>query len=157
MDDFVHFASVVFIVVVVLKVIELVDSERVADRRAGRDWLGPITRNQRRFGAYTSVVPYLIVEDDEENEDGLPCNRVGTFRNYFRLSRGQFDYVLAAISDEIRRQDTHFRRAISPEEQLLVCCLCCYSLYLRSCMYNFPVDNDVQFTAVYVHVACNVY
>ncbi|KAM3849873.1 uncharacterized protein ACN63O_020368 [Diretmus argenteus] len=43
------------------------------------------------------------------------------FQNYFRLSRDQFDGVLAVVGPTITRQDTTYRRAISPAERLSIC------------------------------------
>lgn len=41
------------------------------------------------------------------------------FRNY-RMSVQQFDNLLSLISRRIKRQDTNFRAAISPEQKLVV-------------------------------------
>ena len=50
------------------------------DRRVGRDWEGPITRNRRSIGAYRVIVPHLIDNsEDMDSMDGFPSNRVGTF------------------------------------------------------------------------------
>ena len=36
------------------------------------------------------VVPHLIDDSDGDDEAGLSSNQLGTFRNYFRMSKAQF-------------------------------------------------------------------
>lgn len=67
-------------------------------------------------GAYYTTVPKLIIEEDPN----LPAGRVGTFRNYFRLERADFEYVLTKVTPLISKEDTSFRRSISAEERLMV-------------------------------------
>lgn len=87
------------------------------DLRKGRPWSGPVTNSRHHRGAYYTTVTQLFNED----EDGdLACNRVGTFRNYFRMTRGQFDIILAEVEPLISKQDTVFRESISAEERLMV-------------------------------------
>lgn len=49
----------------------------------------------------------------------LPDNRVGTFRNYFRMMRHEFDYILRCIKDDIEVAETT-SLPISAEERLMV-------------------------------------
>jgi len=42
------------------------------------------------------------------------------FKNYTRVNIDTFDFILQQIQEEIRKQDTHFRKSISPEERLLL-------------------------------------
>lgn len=42
------------------------------------------------------------------------------FKNYFRVTREQFEELLSIIKDDIQRQDTNFRKAISPQEKLVI-------------------------------------
>ena len=39
---------------------------------------------------YGMVVPHLIDDSDGDDEAGLSSNQLGTFRNYFRMSKAQF-------------------------------------------------------------------
>ena len=52
--------------------------------------------------------------------DGLADNRVGTFKNYFRLNTVDFNYVLEKVAPIIRRSDTEMRQSISPEMRLMI-------------------------------------
>jgi hypothetical protein len=40
------------------------------------------------------------------------------FKNYFRMSREQFDYLHDLVKDDISGTDTNFRRAIGSKEKL---------------------------------------
>jgi hypothetical protein len=55
---------------------------------------------------------------DASDGDEVP-NRVGTFRNFFRMTRGEFDYVLGAIQSDIVKMVTN-QTPICPEERLMV-------------------------------------
>lgn len=96
-----------------------IDVGRV-DLRRGREWLGQFTRNRQNFGFYYTRVPLLLTEDDEDNIFGLPANRVGTFRNFFRLTRAEFNMLLEKVKPRIEKQDTALRDAISAEQRLMV-------------------------------------
>ncbi|CAH2006973.1 unnamed protein product [Acanthoscelides obtectus] len=42
------------------------------------------------------------------------------FYVYFRMTPGCFDEILNLVKDEIRKSDTNYREAISPEERLAI-------------------------------------
>ena len=42
------------------------------------------------------------------------------FKEYTRMSIATFDELLSLVSDDIYKQTTNFRQAISPEERLVV-------------------------------------
>lgn len=42
------------------------------------------------------------------------------FKNYFRVNREQFEELLSLVKEDIKKQDTNFRKAISPIEKLAV-------------------------------------
>ena len=69
--------------------------------------------------AYYTTVPRLIVEDVGEPSN-LPATRVGTFRNYFRLTREEVNVILERVSPIITKQDTNYRQSISAEQRLMV-------------------------------------
>ena len=52
--------------------------------------------------------------------DDLACNRVGTFMNYFRLNKVDFNYVLEKVAPLIRKSDAEIRQSISPEIRLMI-------------------------------------
>lgn len=49
----------------------------------------------------------------------LRCD-VKKFRNFTRLSTTTFDYILDVISERLRRNDTNYRKSITPEQRLFV-------------------------------------
>lgn len=87
------------------------------DLRCDRIWTGPITASRQSRGAYYTTVPKLLHDDEDTN---LPLNRIGTFRNYFRLNRQQFDFVLGKVEHLITKDNTAFRDSISAEQRLMV-------------------------------------
>ncbi|XP_067928271.1 uncharacterized protein [Watersipora subatra] len=91
--------------------------EKQEDLRKGKPWVGPITGSRTIHGAFYSTVPKLI---DATGDDKVPSNRVGTFQNYFRLSKEEFCLVLSKVELEIKKLDTHYREAITAEERLMV-------------------------------------
>ena len=43
------------------------------------------------------------------------------FKQYFRMTEEQFDYIAELIEDDIKKQDTNWKQAISPKERLSIC------------------------------------
>ena len=43
------------------------------------------------------------------------------FKNYFRMSRDQFNELLDIIHNDITACDTNYRKAIGPKEKLAIC------------------------------------
>lgn len=86
------------------------------DKRKDREWEGQITRRRANNSAYTTVVPHLLTSPD----DSLPPNRLDTFKNYFRMTKSEFDHLHNLVSPIIAKMDTSFREAISTEERLMV-------------------------------------
>ena len=43
------------------------------------------------------------------------------FQQYFRMTEEQFDYILDLIRDDIYKQDTNWKKAITPRERLAIC------------------------------------
>lgn len=83
--------------------------------RAGRSWEGPITADRCNRSAYYTTVPKLITDTPI---DDLADNRVGTFKNYFRLKPLDFNYVLDKVTPLIQKQDTEMRESICHEMRL---------------------------------------
>jgi hypothetical protein len=86
--------------------------------RRGKKWTGPINASRQERGAFHTIVPKLVIEDDQDSD--LPAGRVGTFRNYFRLRKEDFDKVLEKVTPIISKQDTSYRPSISAAEILMV-------------------------------------
>ena len=81
---------------------------------------GSITRNICTIGAYRMVVPHLIDDSDGDDEDGLPSNHLGMLRNYFWMSKAQFQKLLDRVTSYITHKDTAMRVSISAKQWLMV-------------------------------------
>ncbi|XP_067930663.1 tigger transposable element-derived protein 6-like [Watersipora subatra] len=69
------------------------------DLKKGKPLVSPITGSRTIHGAFYSTVRKLI---DATGDDKLPSNRVGTFQNYFRLSKEKLSFVLSKVELEIK-------------------------------------------------------
>ena len=77
-----------------------------------RVWTSALLRQRCRKGVWASVIPDL---------QPRPGNRIkGSFSNHFRMDEGSFETLLTNVASLIRRQDTHSRSAISPQQRLAV-------------------------------------
>ena len=93
------------------------------NKRHGREWEGPQCKRRAQFGSYKTVVPYLILDqtgDTVDFDNHLPGNRLGTFRNFFRMDHENFDILYNLVAPIISKKDTSFRVAITAEERLMV-------------------------------------
>lgn len=68
----------------------------------------PIFRRRIQQGAYKNLVQEMRSRDE------------GSFRDYFRMSQEQFDYILSLTVSKIERKNTTFRRCVSAGERLAV-------------------------------------
>ena len=77
-------------------------------RRRRRFWVHPIVARRAEQGDYEHLY-------EELRQDGQ------RFQEYFRLSVEQFDWVLDKVKSRIEKQDTNWRKAISPAARLAIC------------------------------------
>ncbi|XP_069616234.1 uncharacterized protein [Ranitomeya imitator] len=77
------------------------------DRHRRRFWRHPIIELRERRGAYHMLYGKLNANPEK-------------FHEYTRMSQDSFWDLLARVQGAIRRQDTQLRRAMPPEERLLV-------------------------------------
>ena len=75
-------------------------------------WVSPLLQGRDQRGAWNSVIPDL-------NYSRISRNR-GTFRNFFRMNEDLFQMLLEKVGPTIARQNTHMRRAVTPEQRLAV-------------------------------------
>lgn len=71
-------------------------------------WIHPINESRNEHGAFYVLWPQ-IANDDER------C------KMYIRMTKKQFDMLYGLLGTKLKKQNTNFRDAISPEEKLLVC------------------------------------
>jgi hypothetical protein len=70
-------------------------------------WVHPTDIKRPEFGIFSHLYPDLL-EDEEK------------FHGFFRLNIEQFYRLLQLVGEEIRKQNTNYRRSISPEERLAI-------------------------------------
>jgi hypothetical protein len=66
-----------------------------------------ISSRHESFGEFHNLLDDLLKEEER-------------FWRYFRMSSDTFKYILESIHTSIKKQNTNFRRSISPEERLMV-------------------------------------
>jgi len=74
-------------------------------------WMHPINIKRPEFGVFSHLYPDLL-----ENEE--------KFHGFFRMNIKQFYRLSHFVGEEIRKQNTNYRRAISPEERLAIFLRC---------------------------------
>ena len=67
-------------------------------------WVHNICLSREEEGEYQTLFKHLKMDDTK-------------FFQYFRMSYGKFSELLTLIEGDMLKQDTTFRRAISPEER----------------------------------------
>src|SRR5436190_22554857 len=77
------------------------------DEKKSRLWVHDINKDRIQYGEYHTLMPALRKDENR-------------FYIYFRMNFECFDLLLDLISEEIRKEDTNYREAISPEERLVV-------------------------------------
>ena len=78
---------------------------RLAKKR--RFWTHNINRSRERFGEFFHL--YKSLQEDSER-----------FYRYFRMNESTFSYILKKVERRIQKQNTNFRKAISPIEKLVI-------------------------------------
>ncbi|CAH1997197.1 unnamed protein product [Acanthoscelides obtectus] len=76
---------------------------RLAKKR--RFWTHNINRSRERFGEFFHL--YKSLQEDSER-----------FYRYFRMKESTFSYILEKVEWRIKKQNSNFRKAISPIEKL---------------------------------------
>jgi hypothetical protein len=74
--------------------------------RNRRIWMHNISSRHESFGEFHDLLDDLLKDEK--------------FWRYFRMSSDTFKYILELIHISIKKQNTNFRRSISPEERLIV-------------------------------------
>ena len=71
-------------------------------------WIHPILKTREKYGEFHRVVSELWLYGSQ-------------FKDYFRLTTTQFEHVLTLVGPLISKEDTRFRKAITPAERLTIC------------------------------------
>lgn len=73
-----------------------------------RKWVHEINKLREESGEYHRLVKELNEHPDR-------------YHMYFRVTKEEFDFLHELVKEDIIKQNTQFRRAISSEERLAVC------------------------------------
>ena len=94
------------------------EMDREGARMAGREvevargrrsvWVDPIFQLRKTLGQFHTLVTEL-----RRNER--------RFKQQFRMTVEQFNFLVERVTPQIQRQDTFWREAISPAERLAIC------------------------------------
>jgi hypothetical protein len=76
-------------------------------RKRRNRWVHPINIKRQEFRIFCHLYRDML-EDDE------------TFHGFFRMNLEQFYCLSQLVGGEIRKQNTNYGRAISPEERLAI-------------------------------------
>jgi len=76
-------------------------------RKRQNRWVHPINIKRPEFGIFGHLYRDLL--EDEEKLHG-----------FFRMNIEQFCRLSQLVAEEIRKQNTNYRRAITPEERLAI-------------------------------------
>lgn len=81
---------------------------RRRERSVRSVWTRPWLLRRDELGAYDTLLSELRDEDE------------GSFLNFLRVTPGLFEELVTKVSPYIKRQDTTFRKAISPGMRLAI-------------------------------------
>jgi hypothetical protein len=80
----------------------------LAKERKHRYWVHKVNKQREESGEY-----HRLIKDPEEDDEG--------FHMYFRMNKEQCNYRHYLLKDDIRKNNTRFRKAISYKQRLAVC------------------------------------
>ncbi|KAI4455634.1 hypothetical protein MML48_9g00001209 [Holotrichia oblita] len=91
-----------------LLIYELNQLQHKKNRRRRRMWIREWIKRRDVFGASATFLREVELEDPE------------TFRNHLRLTTNQFQELLSAVKDFIKKKDTLMRPALEPRIKLQI-------------------------------------
>lgn len=77
-------------------------------KKSYRVWIHDINTKREQLGEFHRLVPQLRKDSRR-------------FHMYFRMSKEEFDFLHVLIRNDIKKQHTQLRRAVTTEERLAVC------------------------------------
>ena len=82
-------------------------AQETTKKRKAKYWVHPLFGNRSRQGAFNNLIQEL--KDDDEK-----------YFNYFRMSKSSYNELLHRLAPALQRQNTKFRNALTPDEQLTI-------------------------------------
>ena len=84
------------------------EQDNAQQNNVPREWVHKSLLKRKTEGEFFTLYKELMDDDSK-------------FHQYFRMSISQFNELLAKLGPSIAKQDTRFRKAITPIEKLAVC------------------------------------
>jgi hypothetical protein len=81
--------------------------EEVARNKKRRFWMKEILRKRDTEGTFNLLIPQILSDGEQ-------------YRNFFRMSKASFSFLLDIVLPALTRQDTNCRRAIRADEKLAI-------------------------------------
>ena len=92
---------------ILIKMLLAKNKSRKMKRNPRSCWVKEIIRKRRDEGVDVILIPKLVSDAPH-------------YRNFFRMSKESFGYILNSISSDLQRKDTVLRKSIPPSERLSV-------------------------------------
>lgn len=86
----------------------ILDEEEQINKQKKRKWVHEAWRKREVEGEFHTLYKELL--DDQTK-----------FFEYFRMSESTFNVLLSKLEVHLKKQNTHWRKAITPKEKLAVC------------------------------------
>uniref|UniRef100_A0A6B0VBY3 DDE Tnp4 domain-containing protein n=1 Tax=Ixodes ricinus TaxID=34613 RepID=A0A6B0VBY3_IXORI len=129
MDDYIDEEEEIAMILLSSSLLALEEEEQRApkkQRRRRRWWVRPCLRDRERTGQASCLLPRLRSYDEEY------------YRDFLRMPPRSFDTLLSLVGPHITKEETRFRRPISPDDRLaLAVRFLAAGETLRSSSYNF--------------------
>ncbi|CAN8029648.1 unnamed protein product, partial [Ixodes persulcatus] len=129
MDDYIDEEEEIAMILLSSSLLAMEEEEQRApkkQRRRRRWWVRPCLRDRERTGQASCLLPRLRSYDEEY------------YRDFLRMPPRSFDTLLSLVGPHITKEETRFRRPISPDDRLaLAVRFLAAGETLRSSSYNF--------------------
>lgn len=86
-------------------------------KRERRYWIKPSLQARKRYSG-SDLLKDLNEDDIDNLSYEVRCD--GSFKNFLRMTSGDFEHLLIAIGHKIAKQDTSFRDAVPAREKLAI-------------------------------------
>ncbi|CAG9839149.1 unnamed protein product [Diabrotica balteata] len=126
--------------IIVCAAFVIITTKKRKSSRKRRFWVRPSLQSRNRYSG-SNLMEDLKKDDIDLLNLEYRCN--GGFRNFFRMSESEFEYLLQKIGPKICKQNTNCRHAIPTKERLAVTLrfLCSRDSY-HSLMYLFKISKQ---------------
>lgn len=83
-------------------------ASQLSKKRKRRHWVHSTLQKRKQLGEFHTLINELDADAER-------------FKQYFRVSREQFEIILSNIQEDITKQTTYWREPIGARERLAIC------------------------------------